>query len=141
MPNSRFYILFVLQLLAACVLLGAVFYLPGAWDVQRTVGTIFVLVGVGGIVVARVQLGTSFSIKPKARKLVTSGVYSKIRNPIYVFGTVLFSALVLVAHRPALWVFVVLMVAVQMVRAHREAQVLETAFGEDYREYRRKTWF
>jgi protein-S-isoprenylcysteine O-methyltransferase Ste14 len=29
----------------------------------------------------------------------------------------------------------------QIVRARREASVLETAFGDAYREYRRKTWF
>jgi protein-S-isoprenylcysteine O-methyltransferase Ste14 len=29
----------------------------------------------------------------------------------------------------------------QTVRGRREAQVLEAAFGDEYREYRRKTWF
>jgi protein-S-isoprenylcysteine O-methyltransferase Ste14 len=29
----------------------------------------------------------------------------------------------------------------QIWRARREAQVLEAAFGDAYREYRRKTWF
>jgi protein-S-isoprenylcysteine O-methyltransferase Ste14 len=30
---------------------------------------------------------------------------------------------------------------VQTIRARREARVLEAAFGEAYREYRKKTWF
>jgi protein-S-isoprenylcysteine O-methyltransferase Ste14 len=29
----------------------------------------------------------------------------------------------------------------QIIRARREAAVLEAAFGEDYRLYRRQTWF
>jgi len=29
----------------------------------------------------------------------------------------------------------------QIGRAHREAAVLETKFGDDYREYRKRTWF
>jgi len=29
----------------------------------------------------------------------------------------------------------------QTIRARREARVLEAAFGDEYREYRRKTWF
>jgi protein-S-isoprenylcysteine O-methyltransferase Ste14 len=29
----------------------------------------------------------------------------------------------------------------QIVRARREAAVLEAAFGEEYRRYRRQTWF
>jgi len=34
---------------------------------------------------------------------VTHGIYSKIRNPIYVFGTLLFAGFVLVIHRRILW--------------------------------------
>jgi protein-S-isoprenylcysteine O-methyltransferase Ste14 len=33
------------------------------------------------------------------------------------------------------------MVIGQVIRARREAHVLEEAFGDAYREYRRKTWF
>jgi protein-S-isoprenylcysteine O-methyltransferase Ste14 len=29
----------------------------------------------------------------------------------------------------------------QIFRAKNEARVLENAFGDEYREYRRKTWF
>jgi protein-S-isoprenylcysteine O-methyltransferase Ste14 len=38
---------------------------------------------------ARWQLGRSFSVTPQARELVTQGVYSKIRNPIYVFSALM----------------------------------------------------
>jgi protein-S-isoprenylcysteine O-methyltransferase Ste14 len=72
---------------------------------------------------------------------VTNGVYSKIRNPIYVFGTVMLAGFVLVLHRPVLWFAVAAIVIMQIVRARREATVLEAAFGDAYREYRRKTWF
>lgn len=87
------------------------------------------------------QLGRSFSVRAEAHKLVTHGIYSKIRNPIYVFGTVVFAGLVLVIHRPVLWLIIPVIIIVQTIRARREAQVLETAFGDAYREYRRKTWF
>jgi protein-S-isoprenylcysteine O-methyltransferase Ste14 len=33
------------------------------------------------------------------------------------------------------------MIVVQMLRARREARVLEAAFGDAYRDYRRQTWF
>jgi protein-S-isoprenylcysteine O-methyltransferase Ste14 len=99
------------------------------------------LVGMAGIATARYQLGDSFDITPAARKLVTHGIYSKIRNPIYVFGSFLVAGVVLVVHRPSLWLLFVFIVVMQTLRAQREAQVLEAAFGEAYREYRRKTWF
>jgi protein-S-isoprenylcysteine O-methyltransferase Ste14 len=100
-----------------------------------------VVAGLGGIATARYQLGKSFAIKAEAHQLVTSGVYSKIRNPIYVFGIVLLAGIVLAVHRPTLWLLVLAMAVVQTLRARREARVLEAAFGDAYREYRRTTWF
>ena len=48
---------------------------------------------------------------------------------------------VLVLHRPVLWLVLLALIVMQTFRARREAQVLEGAFGDAYREYRRKTWF
>ncbi|MFI5118112.1 MAG: methyltransferase, partial [Terriglobales bacterium] len=39
---------------------------------------------------ARYQLGESFAVRAEAKKLVTHGLYSKIRNPIYIFGGLAF---------------------------------------------------
>lgn len=88
-----------------------------------------------------VSVGIVISVKAKAKKLVTRGLYSKIRNPIYVFGMVMIVGLALVVQLPALWVIAAIIFIAQVVRARREAAVLEAAFGEEYREYRRKTWF
>jgi protein-S-isoprenylcysteine O-methyltransferase Ste14 len=130
-----------LQLIAVGVMVCGLIMWPTPWNAQRYLGTALAVLGIGGIAVARYQLGKSFSIKPEAHGLVTSGVYSKIRNPIYVFGTVMISGLVLVLQRPVLWIFVGIVIVGQTIRARREARVLEAAFGNDYREYRRKTWF
>jgi protein-S-isoprenylcysteine O-methyltransferase Ste14 len=90
---------------------------------------------------ARIQLGRSFSISAKATALVTNGLYSRIRNPIYVFGSVVIAGVCLYFQRPIyLLVFLILM-PLQVVRARKEAAVLEAAFGQSYREYRAKTWF
>jgi protein-S-isoprenylcysteine O-methyltransferase Ste14 len=129
------------QIVAAAVLFWALITWRTPWNVQRYTGTVLAVVGGSFIAVARYQLGKSFSIKPEAEELVTTGLYSKIRNPIYVFGTVMITGLVLVLQRPALWIIVVVVVIAQTVRARREARVLEAAFGDAYREYRRKTWF
>ncbi len=141
MEKQSFYAVTFAQILAALVLLWIIFFRTGEWDLQRYTGAALTLTGMAGIAVARYQLGSSFAIRPEARQLVTHGLYSKIRNPIYVFGTLLISGVVLVLHRPGLWLMVIAIVIMQIVRAKREAQVLESAFGEGYREYRRKTWF
>ena len=91
--------------------------------------------------VARGQLGDAFSVTAQARHLVTQGLYSKIRHPIYVFGTLAFLFIVLALQGwPALiiWVIVIL---IQGIRLRREEQVLAEAFGAEYTAYRSRTWF
>ena len=141
MDNRSHFAFSILQILAVCALLWFLFTLPKPWDLQRDVGTALVIVGVIGLAVARYQLGRSFAIRAEAHQLVTRGIYSRIRNPIYVSGTILISGFVLIIHRPAGWLIVLAIIVLQTVRAHREARVLEAAFGDAYREYRSKTWF
>jgi protein-S-isoprenylcysteine O-methyltransferase Ste14 len=142
MGNRPFYIFFTaVQIVIAAAVLWMIFSRPDIWDFQRCLGAFLVVVGLGGIGLARYQLGKSFAVRAKAQQLVTHGIYSKIRNPIYVFGTVLIAGFVLVLHRPIGWLFLLAVVVMQTLRARREAQVLEAAFGDAYRDYRRKTWF
>jgi protein-S-isoprenylcysteine O-methyltransferase Ste14 len=141
MQARKFMVLSAVQIVAVVYLLWILFKWSAPWNAERYIGTALVLIGVGFIVVARFQLGRSFSIRPEAHELVTTGLYSKIRNPIYVFGTVLITGLCLIVQRPALWLILLILVIVQTIRARREARVLEAAFGDAYREYRKKTWF
>jgi len=142
MGDQSFHIFFTaVQIVAIAALLWFVFSIPGVWDLQRGIGAALVLIGIAGIATARYQLGKSFALRAKAQQLVTHGIYSKIRNPIYVFGGVVLAGFVLVLRRPILWLVFLALVIMQTLRARREAQVLEAAFGDAYREYRRKTWF
>ncbi len=141
MQGLRLYILTALQVIAVGVLAWIIVTWRTPWNAQRYVGTVLAIVGVTFIFIARYQLGKSFSIRPEAHALVTTGIYSKIRNPIYVFGTVLIAGLFLVLQKPWLWILLVVLVIAQSMRAKLEARVLEAAFGDAYREYRRKTWF
>jgi len=90
---------------------------------------------------ARFQLGRSFSVTAQAKKLVTHGLYSRIRNPIYVFGAAAMAGLFLILQRPGLWVLFVVLLVLQIVRAGKESQILEAKFGDEYRTYRSQTWF
>ncbi|MFZ0733331.1 MAG: isoprenylcysteine carboxylmethyltransferase family protein [Candidatus Sulfotelmatobacter sp.] len=141
MYGPKLYFFTVLQVLAMAALVWSLIFWKGPWNAEREVGTVLVVFGIAFIGVARYQLGGSFSIRPEAHKLVTTGLYSKIRNPIYVFGMVLVTGVILVFQNPVLWVFLLILVIAQTIRARREARVLESAFGDEYREYRRKTWF
>src|ERR1700732_1696087 len=56
------------------------------WTLRRIAAVVIGLPSLGLLVLARIQLGGSFSVRPKAQALVTHGLYSRIRNPIYLFG-------------------------------------------------------
>ena len=134
-------VLTALQLLAVGVLCWVLVTWNTPWNAMRYIGTVLAVVGVSFVGIARYQLGKSFAVKAEAHQLVTSGLYSKIRNPIYVFGGVMLAGLALVVQKPVLWIVLVAVVIGQVIRARREARVLDTAFGDAYREYRSKTWF
>jgi protein-S-isoprenylcysteine O-methyltransferase Ste14 len=141
MAVQRYAMFAAFQILVAGALLWILARWDTPWNGQRIIGTALVVVGMGLVGLSRQQLGRSFAIRAEARELVTHGLYSKIRNPVYVFGLVMFTGVVLVIQAPVLWVALVVMIIGQTIRARREARVLEAAFGEAYREYRRKTWF
>ena len=133
-------LLSLLVLVAAlCVFLPQ--YLHQPWPPLRIAGAIVALASLALIAVARMQLGRAFSIRAKATRLVTTGLYGRIRNPIYVFGCFFFLGLAMFL--PAWWLLLLLIVVIpmQIVRARREAAVLEATFGDEYRRYRRQTWF
>lgn len=111
------------------------------WTAVKIAGGVLAGAAVMGLVVARLQLGASFSVKAKAKKLVTTGVYAKIRNPIYVFGGLFLAGIAIVLGNWILLAIVAVLVPVQMVRAKKEERVLREAFGEEYERYKAGTWF
>ncbi len=111
------------------------------WTPLRIAGLILMTPALILLTVARIQLGNSFSLAPQATHLVTRGIYSLIRNPIYVFGTIVFAGLFLFLERPLLLLLLVPVLILQITRARAEARLLEEHFGDDYRRYRASTWF
>jgi protein-S-isoprenylcysteine O-methyltransferase Ste14 len=140
MTDLKFGAYIVSQVIATVLLLAFIVLWPGRWNEQRIVGSILVFAGVGLVSLARFQLGTSFSITPQAKKLVTHGLYSKIRNPVYVFGAVAMAGFFMIVQKPALWILFVFLTILQIMRARKEAHVLEAKFGDEYRAYRAQTW-
>jgi protein-S-isoprenylcysteine O-methyltransferase Ste14 len=113
----------------------------GPHGVVRWIGLALGLIGLGGVILARYTLGQSFSWVPRATGLVTTGIYSRIRNPIYISGMLCGLGIVLMVGRPQVLVIFLVLIPMQIIRARREAAVLEARFGDAYREYRKRTWF
>jgi protein-S-isoprenylcysteine O-methyltransferase Ste14 len=139
--NGKITPLFILQFCVVLIAVSAVALRPGTWNAARLVGFCIAVPAAVLLFTARWQLGKSFSVTPQARELVTWGLYSKIRNPIYVFSAMLLvGVLIALQYRYALLLLLVL-IPIQIARASKEEQVLESRFGEEYRNYRKGTWF
>jgi protein-S-isoprenylcysteine O-methyltransferase Ste14 len=111
------------------------------WTGTKAAGAVLAAASLILLVVARLQLGASFSVSAQARRLVTTGVYSRLRNPIYGAAALLFvgMSLLLASWLPLLLAAVT--TPIQLYRARNEERVLAAAFGEEYERYKSTTWF
>ena len=112
-----------------------------AWTPLRIAGTSVTALGLVLLVIARLQLGNAFSIKAKASNLVTTGLYARIRNPIYVSAGLVVLGSIIFAGKPWWLLVFAVIIPIQAYRSRNEARVLEEKFGNAYRAYRQKTWF
>ncbi len=112
-----------------------------AWTENQIVGMAIVLPALCLWALALVQLGRSFAVSALAKELVTHGLYSKIQNPVYVFGAIVLAGLITYSGQPKLFLVFLIVIPVQWMRIRNERHALEAKFGEAYREYRRRTWF
>jgi len=131
-------------LLVAVVVLGVLLFRYGgklAWTPWQIVGVTIFVPAFLLFVLARIQLGRAFSIQAKASTLVTTGLYARIRNPIYVFGGLVSVGILVFVHRPWWLLIWVPLIPLQVFRVRKEEQVLEAKFGDTYRDYKRRTWF
>jgi protein-S-isoprenylcysteine O-methyltransferase Ste14 len=111
------------------------------WTTWRIVGMAVAVPAFLLFAAARIELGRAFSVRAKASTLVTTGVYSRIQNPIYFFGAVMILGIIIWTGRPWLLLFIAVLIPLQVVRSRKEEQELMKKFGPEYLEYKRKTWF
>ena len=111
------------------------------WTVPRIAGLAVAIPSFLLLALARIQLGRAFSVQAKASSLVTTGLYSRIRNPIYVFGGLAIAGFILWANRPWLLFCFAVLLPLQFYRSREEERVLAEKFGAQYLEYKQRTWF
>jgi len=111
------------------------------WTPIRIAGAAIAIPSLALLVLARIQLGRAFSIQAKASSLVTTGLYARIRDPIYFFGTLGISGVFLWIDRPWFLLALVILIPVQIIRSREEGKVLSEKFRAQYLEYKRRTWF
>ena len=128
----------------AIIVCAAIFFLfyaaKLAWTPQHILGVAIVAPSLVLLIIARLQLADAFSIRARASKLVTTGLYSRVRNPIYVFSSLILAGVIIFAGRPIWFLALALIVLLQVRRGRKESRVLEEKFGDEYRAYKSRTW-
>jgi protein-S-isoprenylcysteine O-methyltransferase Ste14 len=104
------------------------------------VGLTVAAVSLGLVVLARLQLGQSFAVTPKATILVTHGLYSRLRHPMYIFFDLTVCGIALAVHRWYVLLLLAILLPLQVRNARSERAVLQEKFGARYEAYRRDTW-
>ena len=102
-----------------------------AAEVLMTLGLIVMVVGLA-------SLGRSFGIMPRARGLVTSGLYQWVRHPIYLGEFLVFAGIAMLAISPLTVAIYVAFVVLQTYRLVVEEKTLESAYPE-YASYKAGT--
>lgn len=113
---------------------------PPVWRVAAGVA----IIALGAVLAfwARVSFA-SWRIRAQldaGHRLATGGPFAMIRNPIYQALNLLALGTAVWVNDAGAWTGVVLMAIGGALRARAEEPLLEQAFGEEYREYRRRTW-
>jgi len=74
-------------------------------------------------------------------ELITEGLYSKVRHPLYLATILLFIGLMFIYPDPRVIVFSVSLSVYTMIGAYLEEEKLILHYGEKYLEYRKKVGF
>lgn len=90
---------------------------------------------------ARMQLGKAFAVTPQAKALVTGGLYSRVKHPMYICVDIAICGAALAAQRWWVLLPLLILVPLQIRNCHKERELLLAKFGDAYREYARRAWF
>ncbi|HOH67410.1 MAG TPA: isoprenylcysteine carboxylmethyltransferase family protein, partial [bacterium] len=82
---------------------------------------------------------TPFASTGKEQKLVKTGIYAKVRHPIYLSGLILLLGFTLIAGNLYGLLFFILSLAAFVTRIKKEERELITKFGEEYKQYAKET--
>jgi protein-S-isoprenylcysteine O-methyltransferase Ste14 len=110
-------------------------------DELALIGGFIAVSGFGLVILARLQLGDSFTAKAEARALVTRGLYSRIRHPVYFFGALALCGIALCLRSIYFNGYFAITILGLVWRIRRENRVLREKFGTAYADYHHQTWF
>lgn len=106
-----------------------------------------ILLGLSGVILAMmasrvISVSTVADMRTDRKaELVTDGIYSRIRHPLYLATLLVFSALALIYPFSVVTVFALCMIAYTMIGAYFEERKLVKHYGDEYLEYMKTAGF
>jgi protein-S-isoprenylcysteine O-methyltransferase Ste14 len=107
---------------------------PEAWPAAG----ILILLGTAIAVWSVLSLGSSFSLLPQVRNLVSDGPYAYLRHPMYAGGLLITLGELWLRWTPLSVLLCTIMIGAQLMRMRMEERLLEGEFPS-YRKYRERT--
>ena len=86
-----------------------------------------------------IELGKNFSIFPKPRILIKTGIYKKVRHPIYLGHIIISFSWIVITQNLFFVIFWIILTLILAIRIGMEEGLLEKKFGNEYRTYKKKT--
>ena len=139
--TSLFAIPLVTPMLSALAERAGLWLLPGGMAL-RWAGVVLAILGLGLRVLAMRQLGARFAPVPAVQRehtLETRGIYGAVRHPGYLGAWLCEVGVVLAFGSAATLPLALLMAWAMTARVRREEALLESRFGDAFRDYRRRT--
>jgi len=115
--------------------------------IQPVLFTLGILSGLIGVVLAMmaskvISVSTVADMRSDRKaELVTDGIYSRVRHPLYLATLLVFSALALIYPFPPVITFSLCMILYTMIGAYFEERKLVLHYGDDYLEYKKMAGF
>jgi protein-S-isoprenylcysteine O-methyltransferase Ste14 len=116
-----------------------VLFAPGEASTGRSLASaVLLLIGTALMVVIILHLGRSFSITPQARRLVRTGPYAVVRNPLYLAEEIAILGTLLQFYSPVTLLLFLTHCVLQVCRMFYEEKLLRHSFSE-YDDYAKST--
>ena len=142
MKNKTYNYLTLIIVIVACItLIVQYFKTDSPINIYTYIGLLLMIPSLVFFIISRIQLGSSFQLSAKANKLVTDGIYNKIRHPVYFFGLIFILGVIIFIQLFYLLIIWCGLIFMQMRRIKNEEKILEEKFGEQYLKYKKDTWF
>jgi protein-S-isoprenylcysteine O-methyltransferase Ste14 len=135
-PRSRLLIMWII------ILITGLFTISYSWEYGlllpsliyiNLIALIFLIIGISIRIIALKEIRNAFKID----KLVTSGIYSKTRNPTYLGFTFIIIGISIASLAILSFIWVIISIMTFYYVAKKEEKDLEKNFGEDYLKYKK----